>query len=167
VIKRWKPFGDYYRSSPEYAKDEPIEYGSDDEELVLLSDYQKLESALNGMIGLVQLLSHNQDVPPDIRADMLESHRFKDAQACFAAQRSDAKKVDRRIAELDALAAEYGQSEIEWQDYTTQLEAKVAQLETALRRVRHAVEVHVVGEDRALLLELIDQDCPEETKGGK
>jgi hypothetical protein len=40
-------------------------------------------TALSGMIGLVQLLSRNEDIPPAIRARMTENHRFKDAQACF------------------------------------------------------------------------------------
>lgn len=43
----------------------------------------ELEAALNGMIGLIQLLSHNRDIPPDIRADMTESHRLEEAQRCF------------------------------------------------------------------------------------
>lgn len=44
---------------------------------------EDIVQALSGMIGLVQLLSHNGDIPPDIRADMTENHRFKDALACF------------------------------------------------------------------------------------
>ena len=39
--------------------------------------------ALSGLIGLVQLLSRNEDIPAEIRARMTENHRFKDAQACF------------------------------------------------------------------------------------
>ena len=42
-----------------------------------------LEAALNGMMGLVQLLSRNEDIPVEIRARMTTGHRFKDAQLCF------------------------------------------------------------------------------------
>jgi hypothetical protein len=40
-------------------------------------------TALKGMMGLVQLLSRNEDIPAAIRARMTENHRFKDAQTCF------------------------------------------------------------------------------------
>ena len=43
----------------------------------------QMRDALNGMIGLVQLLSRNEDIPAAIRARMTTSHRFKDAQLCF------------------------------------------------------------------------------------
>jgi hypothetical protein len=39
------------------------------------------EDLLLGMIGLVQLLSHNKDIPEDIRKDMLINHRYVDAVA--------------------------------------------------------------------------------------
>jgi hypothetical protein len=45
--------------------------------------------ALSGLIGLVQLLSRNEDIPAAIRARMTENHRFKDAQACFPNRRRD------------------------------------------------------------------------------
>lgn len=48
-----------------------------------LASVAHLEKALNGMIGLVQLLSRNEDIPAAIRARMTENHRFKDAQRCF------------------------------------------------------------------------------------
>jgi hypothetical protein len=43
----------------------------------------QLEAALNGLIGLVQLLSHNRHIDPDIRADIVEHHRFVEALRCF------------------------------------------------------------------------------------
>lgn len=39
------------------------------------------EELLLGMIGLVQLLSHNTDIPACIRKDMLTNHRYIDAVA--------------------------------------------------------------------------------------
>jgi hypothetical protein len=44
---------------------------------------KRIREALSGMIGLVQLLSRNEDIPEAIRARMTENHRFKEAQACF------------------------------------------------------------------------------------
>lgn len=50
---------------------------------MLIAEVEKLRLSLNGMIGLVQLLSRNEDIPTDIRSRMTENHRFQDAQRCF------------------------------------------------------------------------------------
>lgn len=49
----------------------------------LIERTHELEAALNGMIGLVQLLSNNADIPVEIHAMMTANHRFKAAQLCF------------------------------------------------------------------------------------
>lgn len=43
----------------------------------------QLKDALNGMIGLVQLFSHNSDIPASVRRLMTSNNRFLDALACF------------------------------------------------------------------------------------
>ena len=43
----------------------------------------KLRDALSGMIGLVQLFSHNSDIPAPVRRLMTANHRFLEALACF------------------------------------------------------------------------------------
>ena len=37
------------------------------------------DEALLGITGLIQLLSHNTDIPEHVRKDMLTSHRYVDA----------------------------------------------------------------------------------------
>lgn len=39
------------------------------------------ENLLLGMIGLIQLLSHNSDIPKEVREGMLTNHRYVDAVA--------------------------------------------------------------------------------------
>lgn len=49
----------------------------------LIAAYERideLQSGLKGLIGFVQLLSHNRDIPKSVRDDMLLNHRVIDAE---------------------------------------------------------------------------------------
>jgi hypothetical protein len=49
----------------------------------LINAYERiddLEAALWGMLGLIQLLSHNRDIPETVRDGMLTNHRYLDAE---------------------------------------------------------------------------------------
>lgn len=50
----------------------------------LIAASPELLDALNGLIGLVQILDHRADVPQDVRTALKTNHRYTDAVALVA-----------------------------------------------------------------------------------
>lgn len=49
----------------------------------LINAYDRIDSlqdALKDLLGLIQLLSHNSDIPQSVRDDMMNSYRVVDAE---------------------------------------------------------------------------------------
>lgn len=59
----------------------------------------QMRTALSGLLGLVQLLSRNEDIPAEIRSRMTRNHRFEDAQRCFPETKWDDYGLETPAAE--------------------------------------------------------------------
>lgn len=72
------PLADLNLSYHEVASDRATEI-----QRQLINAYDRIESLQDGLkdlLGLIQLLSHNRDIPQSVRDDMMNSYRVVDAE---------------------------------------------------------------------------------------
>lgn len=72
------PLAELNLSYHEIASDRAVETRRE-----LINAYDRIESLQDGikdLLGLIQLLSHNRDIPQSVRDDMMNSYRVVDAE---------------------------------------------------------------------------------------
>lgn len=55
---------------------------------------EELEAALRGMVGLIQMLNHNEDIPKQVRWHMFKNHRVIEAEEVLCKEVRAAREME-------------------------------------------------------------------------